>query len=379
MQKKSVSHNEIIDKVQSGQLSRREFSKILGAAGISMVMTPMLSGRALAAAADQPTYFTWGGWDDPVYYKTYIEANGEPPNFATYGGSEEGFTKMRAGFVVDVAHPCNIEVPRWIKSGLFQPLDTSKLSNWNDLIPQLWQIEGNVVDGKPYFAPFDWGQTSITYRTDLVDWKGQEESWGLLWDERYKGQIGSLASAGDAWWCAAIYAGIDFKDISTKESLEKVASLLRKQRPLIRMYNDDVTSLEQSLASGELVAAMTWNASPKTLKDQGVPVAFAKPKEGALTWVCGLMLHAKAPKPDKAHELIDSLLSVERGVQLIDEEGYGHSNSKALTAISEERLAELGLSRNPDELLGAGKFMIPQGHEFEMSSNEMFEKIKAGF
>lgn len=221
---------------------------------------------------------------------------------------------MRAGFVVDVAHPCNVEIPRWIESGLFQPLDTLKLSNWDDIILQLWQLEGNVVDGKPYFAPFDWGQTSITYRTDLVDWQGQEESWSLLWDERYKGRLGSLASAGDAWWCAAIYAGVDFKDIATKENIAKVGDLLRKQRPLIRMYSDDTTSLEQAIASGELVAAMTWNSSALALKNEGFPVAFAKPKEGALTWVCGLMMHAKAPHPDKAHDIIDSLLSVERAL-----------------------------------------------------------------
>jgi spermidine/putrescine transport system substrate-binding protein len=145
------------------------------------------------------------------------------------------------------------------------------------------------------------------------------------------------------------------------------------------MYSDDVTSLEQALASGELVAAMTWNASATTLKAENVPVAFAKPKEGALTWVCGLMLHAKAPKYDMAHELIDSLLSVERGILMINEEGYGHSNAKAMAAVSEERLAELGLDRDPQKVLGAGKFMIPQEQAFETKSNEMFEMIKAGF
>ncbi|MCP4490318.1 MAG: extracellular solute-binding protein [Gammaproteobacteria bacterium] len=264
--------------------------------------TPVIPGSAMAAATDQPTYFTWGGWDDPAYFKGYIKKYGEAPNFATYAGSEEGFTKMRAGFVVDVAHPCNVEIPRWISSGLFQPLDTSKLSNWND----------------------------------LVDWKDDEQSWGLLWDERYKGRIASLDSAGDAWWVAAIYAGIDFKDIAKKESLEQVAALLRKQRSLVRMYSDDVTSLEQALASGELVAAMTWNSSVTTLKAEGVPVAFAKPKEGAQSCVCGLMIPAKAPMPDKAHELIDYLIGVERGIQMITEEGYGHSNAKAIAAVLDE-------------------------------------------
>jgi len=379
MKKPDFSTNEIADELKSGQMSRRRFNQILGSVGLSMVMTPMLSRTAMAAAADQATYFTWGGWDLPEFYGPYIAKHGEPPNFATFGGSEEGFTKMRAGFVVDVAHPCNVEIPRWIKSGLFQPLDTSKLSNWPDLIPQLWQLEGNVVDGKPYFAPMDWGQTSITYRTDLVDWQGEPESWSLLWDERYKGKIGQLGSAGDAWWCAAIYAGVDFNEIGSAENIKKVAELLRKQRPLIRVYTDDVTSLEQALASGELVAAMTWNASAVTLKAEGVPVAFAKPKEGALTWVCGLMMHKDAPHPDKAHDLIDSLISVERGKIMIEEEGYGHSNQKAIESVSDEKLAELGLSRNPEDVLGAGKFMIPQTQDFETASNKEYEEIKAGF
>ena len=118
---------------------------------------PLLSGRARAAAEDQATFFTWGGYDVPEIFKPYVAKYGEPPNFATFGGSEEALTKMRAGYVVDVSHPCNQAIPRWIASGLFQPLDTSRLSNWPNIMPVLVNLPGNVVDGKPYMAPFDWG------------------------------------------------------------------------------------------------------------------------------------------------------------------------------------------------------------------------------
>ena len=37
----------------------------------------------------------------------------------------------------------------------------------------------------------------------------------------------------------------------------RVAALMRQQRPLMRLYTDDTTTLEQALASGEMVAAMT--------------------------------------------------------------------------------------------------------------------------
>ena len=370
---------EKIDASRLGKLSRRNFNKGLAAVGVSLVATPLASRQAWPAAEDQPTFFTWGGYDVPEAYGPYIAKHGEPPNFAIFGGSEEGLTKMRAGYVVDLAHPCNQAIPRWIATGLFQPLDTSRLSNWPDVVPELYNLEGNVVDGKPYMAPWDWGRTSITYRTDLVDLQGQEESWGILWDERYKGRLGSLASAGDAWWCAAIYAGVDFHELSTEENFNKVAEVMRKQRPLIRTYTDDETTLEQALASGELVAAMTWDSSAVLLKSQGVPVTFANPKEGALTWVCGVMMHKDAPHPDKAYDFIDAMLSPDSGYWLISENGYGHSNAKSFDLFSDEELAELGLSRNPSDVLSAGKFQVPQTQEFETAINEEFEKIKAGF
>ena len=379
MDKSKLSAGDMMDAVRTKRISRRSFQKLLGAAGVGLVAAPLASRMAGAAAADQATYFTWGGYDVPEMFGSYIAKHGEAPNFATFGGSEEALTKMRTGYVVDVSHPCNQAIPRWVATGLFQTVDTGKLSNYGDVMPSLVNLEGNVVDGKPYMIPFDWGQTSVTYRTDMFDLNGEEESWGMLWDERYKGRLGVLASAADTWWCGAIYAGVDFTELSTEENFKKVADIMRKQRPLIRMYNDDTTALEQALASGELVAAMTWNSSAVTLKKEGVPVKFAKPKEGALTWVCGAMIHKDAPQIDKAHDIIDAMISTETGKWLIGDNGYGHSNIKSFDQFSAEELEGLGLSKNPADILEAGKFQIPQTQEFESAMNKEFEQIKAGF
>ena len=286
---------------------------------------------------------------------------------------------MRGGFVVDVSHPCNAGLPRWVDTGLFQPIDPSRLANWGDVIPELISMPGNdAPDGQVWLAPFDWGQTSITYRTDLFDLEG-EESWDMLWDKRYAGRLGSLASGGDAWWCGAIKAGVPMTEIDTEEAFEKIAAVMREQRPLIRTYTDDTTTLEQALSSGELVAAMTWNSSATLLQAEGIPVKFASPKEGALTWVCGLMIHKDAPNIDRAYDVIDSLLSVESGQFMINDYGYGHSNRRSFDLFDAETLGSLGLSSNPTEILGAGHFQLPQTQEWETRMNTLFEEIKAGF
>ncbi len=376
MSSKRVSIDEMIEKAVEGKLSRRQFSWLLGTTGISLLAAPVIS-RPAAAAGEEAFYFTWGGYDIPELFGQYREKHGSNPDWAPYDSSNTGLTKVLAGYVVDVIHPCNANVPNWVDSGVLQPIDTSKLSHWDDVIPSLKNIA--YVGGEYFFAPFDWGQTSITYRTDLVDFPDGEESWSVLWDERYKGKIGMIGNEGDSWWCAAIYAGVPFEEMHTEENVEKIANLLREQVPLVRVYSDDMTTIEQSLAAGELVAAMTWNSSPTALKADGVPVAFAVPKEGALTWVCGASIYKDAPHVDKAHDVIDSLLSPESGRFLINDYGYGHSNAKAFDLVSEERLTELGLSRNPDKILGAGKYQIPISDEFSSRMASIFTEIKAGY
>jgi len=367
-----------LGSVKEGKLSRRDFAKSLMAVGIGMATVPVMPRGVRAAAEDQGTYFTWGGYDVPELFGQYQEKHGEMPNFSIFGGSEEALTKMRGGFVVDVSHPCNAGVPRWAETGLFQPIDPTRLSNWGDVIPELYGMDYNRAGSNVWMAPFEWGQTSITYRTDLFELEG-DESWEMLWDKRYAGRLGSLGSGGDAWWCGAIKAGVKFEDIATDGAFEKIAAAMREQRPLMRVYTDDTTTLEQALASGEMVAAMTWNSSAVALAYEGVPVKFAQPKEGALTWVCGMMMHKDAPKPDRAYDIIDSLLSAQSGEFLINDYGYGHSNARAFDKFDEETLASLGLAKNPLDVINAGHFMIPQTQDWETRMNETFEQIKAGF
>jgi spermidine/putrescine transport system substrate-binding protein len=350
----------------------------MAAAGVMTVMHP-IAGHAQETNDDQAIYFTWSGYDLPEFYPGYVEKYGMSPQTPLFGDNAETFAKMRAGFQVDVTHPCaGSQITRFRDAGLLQTIDTSRLSNWPDLIPALTDLEGSVTDEGTWFVPVDWGQTSITYRTDIVDWKGEPESWSLLWDPEYAGRLSVIDAAEDAWWCAAVYAGVDVNNL-TEPDLEKVKVLLEEQRPLLRFYSSDMTTVDQAMATGELVAAMTWNSSPWTLADQGVPVKFADPKEGALTWVCGLVIASGAPHEDKAYDLIDAIISPAAGEFLIGDYGYGHSNAKAFEAFSEEELAARGLSKNAMSILNKGVFVLTVDPMISQKIEEDWSEVTAGF
>jgi len=367
-----MEKNEFLDRIAEGRMTRRDFHKALASVGLMAVAVP-LGGRA-ARADDPVTYFTWGGYDVLEIIPGYQEATGEIPNWPIFTDEEEALSKLRAGFQADVAHPCSGRIRRWRDAGLLQPIDTSRLSNFNDIFPALKSINNADADGQQWFAAVDWGNTSVIYRTDIVE--VEEESWTVLWDERYAGKLSIGEDVTDTAIIAALVAGARDPHDMTDEELAKVKELLAKQKPLLRFYWADNTVLEQAMATGEVVAASAWNSSVLALRRQGVPVAFMTPKEGILTWCCGLVLLKDAPQIDKAHQLIDAMISPEAGHYFITEFGYGHSNQKAFEMVDDETLAGIGLPRDPTELLSSGVFSADNTRQDEIT--QMFEAVKAG-
>ena len=67
------------------------------------------------------------------------------------------------------------------------------------------------------------------------------------------------------------------------------------------------------------------------------------------------------------------------GKYIIEEFGYGHCNARSFDNVRPERLAELGLTRNPADTLDPSHFLVPQTHEFETRMNADFAEITAGF
>ena len=363
---------EFKSRLANQDMTRRQMVQALTAAGVALVTMPVT--RKLAQADDnQATYFTWSGYDTPDFFPGYVKKYGASPNLPVFSDEQEAFQKLMAGFKTDVAHPCSGRIEKWRNAKLIQPFDTSKLSNWPDVFDTLKHINTADQDGKQWFSPVDWGNTAVIYRTDLVQPK--EDSWELLWDERYKGRISMGDDITDTAIITALLIGAKNPYAMTDDELKKVKDKLAAQKPLVRFYWSDATVLEQGIASGEIVAASAWNGTLAKMIDQGVPVKWMSPKEGMLTWVCGAVLTSNATEVDKAHDLINALISKEAGLWLIAY-GYGHSNKKAFAEAGEAALTKIGLPADPSEHLKRGTFSKDNKRLEDLQ--QIFEQVKAG-
>jgi spermidine/putrescine transport system substrate-binding protein len=311
--------------------------------------------RPAGTASGPVTLFQWEDYTDPAFLADYEKATGEKPRTAIFADEDEAFAKMRAGFRPDVMGPCYYEFPRWREAGLLKPIDTSKLKNWNKISATLRNLPGlDAGRGRVWFVPHYWGNTSVTIRTDLAPEYAQSQSWDILFDPKYKGRIAVLDGVDDVVPFIARMIGVDAYNMSEAD-WQKVQAKLRQLLPQLRFVSSDDTALSQGLASGELVAAMSWRTTFAGLNKEGKPVAYLEPKGGMFTYVCGLTMHANANE-EKALALIDSAISDAAARHSIEVIGDEPANEVALKQVPDSVFRNLRLTRDIDTFLKSGIF-----------------------
>ncbi|MBU0885607.1 MAG: extracellular solute-binding protein [Alphaproteobacteria bacterium] len=326
---------------------------LLGAAAGAFLL---LAGVPRPAAAAEAMLFTWENLAEPVFFEEYKKKYKATPESALFADEDEAFAKMMGGFKPDVMAPCTYEVPRWRDAGLLQPVDPSKISHWKDLPDSLRSLKGMAAEGgKVWFVPQYWGNTSVTIRTDLAPEYAEKNSWDILWDPKYKGRIAALEGVDDTFAITALHLGIDPYEPLSAENEKKVRAHMTELAQNLRLVTSDSTTLVQAVASGEVVAAITWNDHYTEMKAESLPVKFMRPK-GIITFVCGFVMHKETKSVEKAQALIDSNISEASSHFLVSEMGYGPSNTKSLKTIDAAVLEKAELPADVDAFLASGTF-----------------------
>lgn len=337
-----------------------------------------IAGPALAADPDL-VVFDWAGYEDPSFHQAYIEKYGDSPTFAYFGDEEEAFQKLRTGFKADLGHPCSQSVVKWREAGLIEPLDTSRILNWDKLMPAFRNMEGFVHDGKQYVMPVDWGGTFLTYRADLVD-AADILSLQAFADPKFQGRVSIGDNVDDAYALGFLAVGVTDWTKATDEQFQAASEFLRKVHPNVRAYWQDGASLAQLMASGEVVLAWAWNETAVTMQGEGHPVELTRDTdEGYSTWVCGYVnLVNGAGSEDKMYDFLSAWNEDRVAQYIVSEWGYGHSNSEGMQLAGAEALASMGYD-NMEAYVDKTLWQAPLPSDLREKMIAEFEKIKAGF
>ncbi|WP_412179034.1 ABC transporter substrate-binding protein [Rhizobium sp. TRM95796] len=355
--------------------------KTLRRIGLSTLASTIAASVAIPAFAADLTVFDWSGYEDPAFHPAYTAKHGDEPDFTFFGDEEEAFQKLRSGFKADLAHPCSQSVVKWRDAGLIEPLDTSKLANWNDVLPGIAAMKDLMTsaDGKAWFLPFEWGNSLMIYRTDTV--KPEEvATLKAFADPKFKDRISIGDNVDDAYALASLAIGLKDWSKMTDAQFTQASAFLREVHKNVRLYWTENTDLSQAMASGEVDLAWGWNETATTLEKDGQPVATnANPAEGHSTWVCGYVKLKGGEAPaENAYDFLNAVSNPDIAAYLVDSWGYGHSNARGMAVVDPAILKAKGYA-DVGNFVSNTLFQSPLPIVLREKMIAEFEKIKAGY
>ncbi|MCX7646554.1 MAG: extracellular solute-binding protein [Rhodobacteraceae bacterium] len=344
----------------------------------SALVAGALALAALPAAAADPEFlvFDWSGYEDPNFFQGYVEKHGTNPTFAFYGDDDDAFQKLVSGFRADVSHPCSQMVSKFRDAGLLEPWDTSRIAAFGELNPAFMDSEILKDDEGVWFVPAEWGSTAIAYNTEQVP-EADVQTLQVFVDPKYAGRISLPDNNDDVWALAYLATGVtDWTEV-TEDQFRAAGEWLRRAHENVRAYWADGAELAQLMSTGEVVIAWAWNETPTTLSAEGYPIAFERePAEGSTSWFCGYVNLKDGPgSEDKAYDFINAWLEPRTAAYIVENWGYGHSNTGAVAALDPAMVERVGLGPVTAPVLA----QVPMDNTLRDRMLEEFEKIKAGF
>jgi spermidine/putrescine transport system substrate-binding protein len=312
------------------------------------------------------------GSDDKEFMQEFEEAyNCEIVN--TYMDSEEDLlTKLKTAGEgeIDVCLPNCTILPAAIQNGLLEQIDTSKLENFDSLFDRFkTQEECFGDDGNMYAVPFVWGSTAIAYNTEKLT--EAPESISVLFDESLKGQIAFRDDYNDAIMTAALVLG---QDPNNPSDLDAIKELLIQQKSLNKNYWQTGDEFSKLFASGQISVGLMWSGQSATMKQEGEPIGFTVPADGAIGWVDNWAIASGSQNKDLAYKFVDWMLSKDFQYNWAASGGPSPANQEAANAIDPEYAAACGMD---EASLNRLTFMQYRSDEVKQTWNELWTEVKA--
>ena len=262
-------------------------------------------------------------------------------NYSTYATNEDMYAKITNSAVAyDIVIPSDYMIQKMIKGGLLIPIDYTKLTNYGNISDDFKGLYYDPED--TYSVPYTFGMLGIIYNSEFVSEDDiAKESWGLLWDESYKGKILQFNNPRDAFGTAMYWKNLDIN--STDPAVwNQALELLKEQKPMLQGYVNDEIFNKMKGASAYI--APYFAGDFLTMAAENEDLNFYYPKEGTNYFVDAMCIPTTSKNPDIAHEYINYMISIEAATANALYIGYASPNR----AVTESEYYKEMLSYNYD-------------------------------
>jgi len=336
--------------LNAAKVTRRSVLKGAAATGAAAAIGPWYIPNAFAAPV--VNVLMWGEYLPDSVVADFKAKTGITVNHTKIGDNGEIISKMKAGGGAgyDLASPTNMRALQWADLGVLAPFDMNRI-NTSAVNPGMLAVgerDWNFGGNGSHWVPQLWGTESISWRTDKWQPDGLP-SFGDIWEPNpgidgafMMGRTYSMMTGCGIWMHHQgnmdFWASYNDED-TMRSNWETITDYcISKKGNLVKFWSG-ADPQKQGFTSDGVVVGQTWDGPIAAMMKAGEPVAYQTTDEGALAWIDGITLSAKADNIDEAYELINYSFTPEVGGQTVNEIGYNSAVNGASDHYSAETKA----------------------------------------
>ena len=293
-------------------------------------------------------------------------------NYTTFDTNESMYAKLKGGGAnYDLIFPSDYMIGKMMNEGMLLPLNKENIPNLANIGPEY--LDKVYDPGNVYSVPYTWGTVGITYNKEMVDEADLAQSWELLWNPKYAGQILQFNISRDSFAIALKIMGRSMNPSSTQD-IEDALVKLQEQKPLVQAYVMD--EVFDKMEGGEAAIAPYFAGDGLTMTADNPNLGMFIPPEGTIQYVDAMCIPASSQNPEAAENVHQ--LSVRGGCGAAECAVYPvHLSGVGGAELLPPELAESELMYPDPEIIARSEYMTVLPDDVNSAMDMAWSELKS--
>lgn len=342
----------------------------LAAAALALAAVAVLGG--CGEEKESITVFNYGMYIDPDILDIFEEETGIEVKYEEATTPEELYTKYTSGAIsYDLLCTSDYMVERLINEGEAQKIDFDKLEYAENIGDTYWEFAQSFDPDNQYALPYFWGTVGILY--DKTKVRGPVDSWSVLFDGSYAGEIIMQDSVRDAFMVAEKHLGYSLNS-TDKEEINEAKELLAKQKPDVEAYLVD--EVRDEIVAGNATMGVIYSGEAYLGKEYNENLEYVVPREGSNVWLDAWLMTKKCENAENAEKFLSFLCREDIAMRNFECIWYSSPNKKVLEAIGDEYADDPAINP-PEEVLENCEVYKQLDAETTQLYSDLWKEIKS--
>ncbi|WP_026652771.1 ABC transporter substrate-binding protein [Butyrivibrio proteoclasticus] len=314
-------------------MKKRFLSVALAMGLVASAVTACSGGNSNAGSNGKLYVYNWGEYIDEDVIKQFEEETGIDVVYDMFETNEIMYAKLANDTsAYDVVCPSDYMIQKLIENDMVQPLNFDNIPNAKANIgEQYWEKSQDFDPGNLYAVPYCWGTVGILYNKTMVD--DVVDSWDILWNEKYSGQILMQDSVRDAYMISLLRNGYSMNTTDPAE-VSKATEDLIAQKPLVQAYVID--QVRDKMIGEEAAIGVIYSGEAIYTARENPDLVYVVPKEGTNIWIDSWVITKGSKNVENAEKWIDFMCRGDIALKNFEYITYSTPNTEAQANIEDE-------------------------------------------